>query len=347
MKKIILATAITAFSASAFAGHAERENKPPIGVYGYLNLTYQQTSYDAPWAEDGGDFYDNGSTLGFYGEHEVAPGVTGFARIEVESTGLTNDFKNVELYADEVYVGVKGRYGQVLVGKDDSLMEVKVDRIAQFYETNGLHAPFAQYNRNENDRVIYESALLPSYGGGLLQFSASVNRSDVIEIDLNNKEIKGQKFDYELGVSHATDRFEIAGVVSSNKNTYFDGKDSGNHSIGIFGSAKVTDDLLLSANFIHNEGNSDLPYDRYYSVMTNYTKGKFKYTVSYANSEIKYGDGFSNGWDSFSGQIGYAATENLFLYAEASVGDYVEVEDFGMTETFKGTSTAVGVVYSF
>jgi len=338
MKKIILATAIAALSTSAFAG--QEDAKPTIDVYGHLNIVYQNDNFNSYWAEGKSDLYDNGSTLGVYGQHEVAPGINAFARIEVDSNGLTdNDFT---LFSDEAYVGIEGRYGRIWVGKDDSLMETKVDRITQFYETNGLHVPFAQYNYAESDRVIYESALLPSYGGGLLQFSASINRSDAVDpfTDKVSEEIG-----YEIGVNHATDRFEIAGVVSSNKNVHGDGEDSGNHSIGLFGSAKVTDDLLLSANFIHNQGNDVLPGGRYYSVMTNYVDGKFKYTVSYANSEVKYEDGNSWGSDSFSGQVGYAATENLFLYAEASVGDYVE--DFGMTETTKGTSTAVGVIYSF
>lgn len=340
MRKLILATAIATLSTSALA--AQEESKPIIDVYGHLNITYIHDNFNSYWNKGGSDLFDNGSTLGVYGQHEVAPGINAFARIEVDSSGLT-DSDGVYFNSDEVYVGLQGRYGRIWVGKDDSLMEAKVDRIAQFYETNAPYTPFAQYNWAESDRVIYESALLPSYGGGLLQFSASVNRSDVI--DFSTDEVKDQEIGYEVGVNYATDRFEIASVVSSNKNVDGDGEDSGNHTIGIFGSAKVTDDLLLSANFIHNEGNDVLPAGRYYSVMTNYTQGKFKYTVSYANSEIKYEDGFSNGWDSFSGQIGYAATENLFLYAEASVGDYVE--DFGMTETVKGTSTAVGVIYSF
>lgn len=340
MKKIILATAIATLSTSALA--AQEEKKHDIDVYGHLNIAYQHDNFSSYWTEGKSDLFDNGSTIGLYAEHEVAPGVKGFARIEVDSSGLT-DSDGVDFNSDEVYVGLQGRYGRIWVGKDDSLMEAKVDRIAQFYETNGLHAPWAQYNYSESDRVIYESALLPSYAGGLLQFNASVNRSDAVDpfTDKVSEEIG-----YEIGVNYATDRFEIAGVVSSNKNVHGDGEDSGNHSIGIFGSAKVTDDLLLSANFIHNEGNDVLPAGRYYSVMTNYTKGKFKYTVSYANSEVKYEGGGGYGSDSFSGQIGYAATENLFLYAEASVGDHVE--DFGgMSETFKGTSTAVGVIYSF
>lgn len=340
MKKIILATAIATLSTSAFA--AKEESKPTIDVYGHLNIAYQHDNFSSYWTEGKSDLFDNASTIGLYAEHEVAPGINAFARIEVDSSGLT-DSDGVDFNSDEVYVGLQGRYGRIWVGKDDSFMEEKVDRTAHYYETVGLHAPFAQYNWEEADRVKYESALLPSYGGGLLQFNASINRSDAVDPFTGKVD---QEIGYEVGVNHATDRFEISGVVSSNKNIDGNGTNSGNHAIGLFGSAKVTEQLTLSANFIHNEGNSDLPYGRYYSVMTNYVDGKFRYTVSYENGEMKYDDGGSNGSDNLAGQIGYAATENLFFYAEASVGDYVE--DFGgMTETFKGTSTAVGVIYSF
>ncbi|WP_375193311.1 porin [Marinobacter sp.] len=218
MKKTLIASAIAAatFSGAAAAQAnlsaselaAKMDSMPQI----YGNIQYVVYHADVKGGENGIEHADNGSTLGVKHDHEIAPGITGFFKLELE--GLAADDKDRETGledVDEAYIGVKGdSFGQIWVGSDDSTYESAIDKIANFYE-------FAAYNfgggyeTGEGDLVQYMS---PSFGGLTVGAAVQIN-GDLDDATLPDK--SGQKsYPYQLAATYAVDNFEVAVAMDSN-----------------------------------------------------------------------------------------------------------------------------------
>ena len=76
-------------------------------VYG--NIQYVVTHANVDGGGSALEHADNGSTLGVKHDHEIAPGVTGFFKLELE--GINADDKGSSSRIDkldEAYVGIKG-----------------------------------------------------------------------------------------------------------------------------------------------------------------------------------------------------------------------------------------------
>jgi predicted porin len=177
MKKTLIASAIAAatFSGVAFAAEgdlsaselAARMDSMP-SVYGNIQYAVAHENIDGGASEL--SHFDNGTTLGVTHDHSIAPGVTGFLKIELDGFGADEkDSSGANI--DEAYIGVKGdSFGQVWVGSDDSLYERSIDQIANFYEI-GANAG-GPYTTGEGDLVQYES---PSFGGLTLGAAVQIN----------------------------------------------------------------------------------------------------------------------------------------------------------------------------
>ncbi len=347
MKKLILATAISALSVPAFAADIESLNKK-VDVYGDLNITYKHVETTMPWAdENDGQIYDNGSTIGVYGEHEIAPGVTGFARAEITFNGLIENETTNSMTNDDTYVGVKGAFGKVWVGKDDSFMSETIDHASNFYEvTMPGYEPESWYTWKHGERLKYSTPTTKVLGGDLT-LNVGLARSDVYDMPVwMGGQKSGQSWNYEVGFQQSYDRIDLAAVISSNRNKDGAGTDDSNHHIGLSAAVQATDNLRVTAAFIERQGSNDFSANRFYSLMSQYTAGKMSYTLSYHHLKDR-GNAETVTVDKLAGQIGYHASESLFLYAEAAVGDVKGSDPMFGTPNAENTLTAVGVQYSF
>src|SRR5690606_33042455 len=109
MKKTLIASAVAAATFSG-AALAQESNLPT--VYGNIQYVVKHTNVDGGGSSV--EHADNGSTLGVTHDHEIAPGVTGFFKVELE--GNADDKANSEGLSklDEAYIGVKGdNFGKV------------------------------------------------------------------------------------------------------------------------------------------------------------------------------------------------------------------------------------------
>jgi predicted porin len=228
MKKTLLASAIAAvsFSGAALAQEdtsasqlaAKMDSMPTV----YGNIQYAIAHDNV----DGGDselsHFDNGSTLGIKHDHEVAQGITGFFKLELE--GLAADDKDRESGLedlDEAYIGIKGdSFGQIWVGSDDSAYERAVDEIANYYEVATLNIG-ADYTTGEGDLIQYSS---PSFGGLTLMAAVQINgEGDFLDADddgVNDLGDKGNKksYPYQLAAVYEMDALEFAVAMDSNEN---------------------------------------------------------------------------------------------------------------------------------
>ncbi len=117
MKKTLIATAIAGAMSFSVAAQAA-----PV-VYGNIQVAVD--------LENDLTAGDNGSTFGVKGENAMEGGLTSFYKIEADvnaaaaksaDSSATGDDANAFMVGDQAYMGVKGDFGQVLVGSKDTLI---------------------------------------------------------------------------------------------------------------------------------------------------------------------------------------------------------------------------------
>lgn len=172
MKKTLIASAIAAatFSGSVLAQSA---NLPTL--YGNIQFAVAHDNIDGGNSEV--KHFDNGTTIGILHDHEVAPGITGFFRLEIDRL-FANDITSFESDDDDRfrvehgYIGVRGdNFGQLWIGTDDSAYETAVAEISEFFEVADLNiAP--DYDTGQSNLIQYRT---PSFNGltlaGAVQFN--------------------------------------------------------------------------------------------------------------------------------------------------------------------------------
>jgi predicted porin len=154
------AIAAATFSGAAFAQEtlsasemaAKMDSMPT--VYGNIQYVVKHTNFDNGPSEI--EHADNGSTLGVKHDHEIAPGLTGFFKAELEYDADDKEGNNGLDSFDEAYIGVDSdNFGKVWIGSDDSTYESAIDEIYNFWEVgSGIGG---DYETGEGDLVQYQS----------------------------------------------------------------------------------------------------------------------------------------------------------------------------------------------
>lgn len=213
MKKTLIASAIAAaaISTTAFAEDMTKDLSARIDamptVYGNIQLAYKHESVEPSGGTETtvNDFFDNGSTLGVKHEHEIAPGITGFLKAEFDfnadqATGGVNG-NGTGFKLDEGFIGVKGGFGSVLIGSEDTVYEW-VDMI-DFTEIGNFQGEIA--TDSEADQMQYVSpALGPVKVGLSLPLTNETAYSGELAAMLSN-----DKLDVALAYSMGKEQAEL------------------------------------------------------------------------------------------------------------------------------------------
>ncbi|MEQ9546763.1 MAG: porin [Marinobacter sp.] len=339
MKKTLIASAVAAatFSGAALAQDATKSASELAAmmdsmptVYGNIQYAIAHDNFDGGPSEI--NHFDNGSTLGVKHDHEIAPGITGFFKLELE--GLAADDKDQESGLedlDEAYIGVKGDdFGQVWVGSDDSTYERAVDEIAQFYEVATLNIG-PDYTTGEGDLIQYMS---PSFGGltvlGAVQFNG----------DSDTKGGSDKSYPYQLAALYEVDALELAVAMDSN-----DLSDGDNENTYGLRASYNLDSLRLTGEYHTRKDTGDL-----YGVMGVYTMGANQFALSY---ELGVADDANDTErDTVTLQALHNVSDHMYVYFEGYLGGGDEVyeyeDELGNTAVTDERSVAsVGAVYYF
>lgn len=345
MKKTLIASAVAAatFSGSALAMESASELAARMDsmpqVYG--NIQYVVVHEDVTGGENGIKHADNGSTIGVKHDHEIAPGITGFFKLELE--GLAADDKDRESGledVDEAYIGVKGdSFGQLWVGSDDSTYESAIDKIANFYEYAAL-SQGGSYETGEGDLIQYQT---PSFGGLTLGAAVQINGDrDFLDSDddgVNELPDKGElgsdkSYPYQLSATYAVDNLEVAVAMDSN-----DGGSANNENTYGLRATVGLDALSLTGQFQTRKDVGDL-----YGVLAVYSMGANQFAASY---ELGIAD---NANDDEINIITLQALHNLsdhmYVYVEGYLGDGDDGA-FGVADESEAADLAIGGVYYF
>ncbi len=329
MKKTLLASAIavatfsgaaaaqTTMSASELA--AKMDSMPTV----YGNIQYVLYHDSVKGGESVVEHADNGSTLGVKHDHEFAPGITGFFKLELDGFGA-DEKDSTGANIDEAYIGIKGdSFGQLWVGSDDSTYERAVDEISQYYEVATLNIG-ADYTTGEGDLIQYSS---PSFGGLTLMGAVQIN---------GDGEAAGaeKSYPYQLAAVYEMDALELAFAMDSN-----DGAAGSNENTYGLRASYSAGDLRVTGEYHTTKDASDT-----YGVIGYYTMGANQFALSY---EMNVADDAN---DTETSTVTLQALHNLsdhmYVYFEGYLGGGDDGV-YGVADESERSIASVGAVYYF
>lgn len=144
----------------------------PIDIYGRADVSVQSS-------DDGeGGFTEiksNASRIGFKGTHELSPGLDVLfkAEFEVDIDGDGDTFKH-----RNQYIGLRGKFGEVLLGKNDSMLKQSQGKADLFSDYNGDIKHLWVGENRLSDTLSYKT---PKYMG--LQLGATYVAEDEVDGD--------------------------------------------------------------------------------------------------------------------------------------------------------------------
>lgn len=272
-------------------------------VYGNIQYAIKHDNIDGGPSET--EHFDNGTTLGVSHDHEIAPGITGFFKVELE--GINADDKSNSSGIDgldEAYIGAKGdSFGQIWIGSDDSTYERAVTEISEYFEVATLNQG-VDYTTGEGDLVQYMS---PSFGG--LSLWAAVQFNGDGEGDAFDGSEKS--FPYQLAAVYEMDALELAAAVDSN-----DTSDGNNENTYGLRASYDMDNLRLTGEFHTRKDSQDT-----FGVIGYYSIGANQFALSYEltqyDDESAFGDADS---DTITLQALHNISDHMYVYFEGYLG---------------------------
>lgn len=143
--KTLLASAMAvSVASSAYAAD-------PLQVYGKLNVTAQSNDVND---ETETTIQSNASRFGVTGEFELSQKLEAFYTIEYEVD--TGDDTKENFKARNQFVGLKGNFGAVSVGRNDTMLKVSQGKVDQFNDLAGdMKTMFKGENRMAQTATYY------------------------------------------------------------------------------------------------------------------------------------------------------------------------------------------------
>jgi len=334
MKKTLIASAVAAatLSSTAFAMDpasdlAERLDSMPT-LYGNIQLAWAGETEDDGITEDSfNEFRDNGSTFGIKHDHMINDDLTAFFKAEFhfdadETTDDPNGNNGESLgeNLDEAYIGVKGDFGSIQAGTDDTVYEW-VD-IMDMYEYNGIDGELATLK--EGDNIQYYS---PDMSGLTVGVTVPVDSDS--------------QFGGAIAGKYAMDNIEV--VLA-----YGLGREEAAVEAGDAFGLGVTvgiDDITLKAAYESKGESSVANVDQdngsdYMAFMAQYAMGANNFTLAYGVDSFD-----ATGAEDASSiyvQALHNVSDNMYVYLE-----YLTVTDAGGTKDLDEETLALGATYAF
>lgn len=319
MKKTLIASAVVAatLSSTAFAMDpaselAERLDSMPT-FYGNIQLAWTGVTEDDGSKETStNELGDNGSTLGIKHDHMIADGVKGFLKAEFHFDA--DDVKTGSSLGetmDEAYIGVKGDFGSIQVGSDDTVYEW-VDMV-DIAEAVGISGELAA--DKEGDNAQYYS---PEIAGGL-----TVGVTVPVDSD--------STFGGQIAAKYAMDNIEVAAAYSMGRE---EAGVEAEDTLGLAASVAI-EDLTLMAQYETQDDTVD-----YWALLANYSMGANNFAVGY---ETKSFD--ANNTEDQAGiyvQALHNVSDNMYVYLE-----YLAQTDVKGTKDNDVDTVALGATYAF
>ncbi len=343
MKKTLIASAVAAaaLSTSAFAMDPASELAAKLDsmptIYGNIQVVAEyndvktKSVQGAP--EVGKSDYsmqDNGSTIGIKHSHEVAPGLTAFLKAEFEFSATEKQDPNQGGggglgETDEAYIGLKGDFGSVWVGTNDTIYETWVEDVTDHYEYFGVVGDAEANFGNTEDRTA--EYVTPSMGGLQLGVAYQMNGQG------DNAAAQKTRDNLIVGAKYSLDALTLALVYGNNESD-----PNGKGAYG-FSAAYEMDAFKVGFSYETQED-----YWSTASLLGVYTMGANQFALSYAMGE-EDGTGRKGEVSTITLQALHNMSDNFYVYTEAQIGESEKIA--GGSYEASGSQAVLGATYVF
>lgn len=310
---------------------AERLDSMPT-IYGNIQLAHfwneaEDATGNTIAADSSHEFADGGSTIGFKHKHMISDGLTGFFKAEFEfkaddkkATGEKATDNNL-FDLDEAYIGVKGDFGSVQVGSDDTVYEQMIN-ITDTSEQIGLGGYLAA--NGEGDNIQY------------------VGSFDAITVGLTHPiDDTSDNASTQIAAKFSADMFSVALAYAMSRDTTVPAVTKGQDAIGFAADANI-DDLTLQLQYETKDESASGANDGgdYLAVQALYSMGANTFALGYGIS----GTDVTGAEDESTiyAQALHSLSDNMYVYLEVAMTD-----DYGNVADQENTATAVGATYAF
>src|SRR5690554_2078756 len=156
MRKQIYSAAVVAGFLLPMSAGAVEVVEDLLEVYGKIHVSADYHEADTDGFDDGVSFASNSSRIGFRGAYTVAPGLDVIYQFEQE-VNIDDDHEDT-FVTRESYLGAKGAYGSVALGRLESPAKLLGGRYTLFGDTVGdYRAIFSEGNIRADNALRYDN----------------------------------------------------------------------------------------------------------------------------------------------------------------------------------------------
>jgi predicted porin len=329
MKKSIIAIAVS--SAALASVSVQAAEGSTVDVYGNIQYAYVDTDIDSANTNlddsDGGNFKDNGSTIGLKGETKINDDLTAFFKYELEFDADSKEGQNGRADLDQAFVGLKGNFGKVQIGSFDTIYNNAIQDAVDQYEYLGMTNAA---RTTEGDTIAYFS---PSINGFEVQTAIQV-KGDASEGETITEDgVTSTNNNYDsmssmVVLKYSADMFSVALGYDSRNNTA-----DAEATTGLAVTVTPVENLSVTAKYETTEDTRDI-----LGLAARYGYGAGDVYASYQNVDPDASG--SDDFNEYAVGVTYSLASNIYVFGE--FGAYENASD---NDT--DSQTAVGVYYGF
>ncbi len=325
-------------SLASVATFADAQDKEVVDFYGKVNISLQSSD------EGDGSFKElksNASRVGVKGQYYLDNGITAIYKLEWQVN--VNDDSKESLTARSQWVGIKGGFGELTVGRSDTPLKISQGKFDLFNDYEGdIKHLFIGENR-VTDSITYKSPvynnfqLLTSYI--ISEDSDKGDKDDPYSISVLFGDLSLKKTDFFLSVAH-----------DENMPKEFDGVDGAGNDVSkneALANTRVTGmyrfgDLRVGAMFVDTEVLVSGQSETGYAANVSYKMGKVL-------AKVQYQDFAGAGAISVGADYKLGKNTKIFAWYTDRDSNELIAEDDGNSYTLasEGQYFAIGMEHKF
>jgi len=188
-----------------------------VDIYGKANLSVQSSD------EGEGSFTEvksNASRIGFKGTHELSDGLSVVYKAEFQVDLDGDSGKGDSITDRNQYVGLKGNFGEVLLGKNDTVLKQSQGKVDLFSDLNGDIKKLWKGENRMADTITYKSTKFNNFQLGVTYIAEDeVDGEDATSIALfyGDKGLKKSKFYAAIAVDSEVKGYDTTRVTAQTK----------------------------------------------------------------------------------------------------------------------------------
>ncbi len=207
----IAAALLSTLSVSAFAGD--------VVIYGKANLT-AQSSDDGNGEGSYTEIKSNASRIGFKGGQDLGDGLEVIFKAEFQ-VDLDGDSDKGDSITDRnQYLGLKGSFGTVLLGKNDTVLKQSQGKVDLFSDLNADIKKLWKGENRMSDTITYKSAKFNGLQVGVTYIAEdAVDAEDATSIAIfyGDKALKKSKFYAAFAVDSEVNGYDTTRLTVQSK----------------------------------------------------------------------------------------------------------------------------------